>query len=117
MANYPDINSLTDSTTTKVVAKPASEKYGKESATTFSVTVTTGGGEPLSFTGEAALVNVGGSAVCVATLTPGGRGGTGSCSIGETALMPGNYEAYATYPGDAVLGSSRSAPIAFSVRS
>jgi len=106
---------LTDSTTTTLAASPTSEKYGNEAATTFSVTVRTGGGEPLPFTGETAVVSVAGSAICVAPLTPGGTGGTGSCSIGETALNPGKYQATATYVGDAELDSSRSAPIAFSV--
>jgi hypothetical protein len=114
-ASYPDINIITDSTTTAITAVPASEPYGDEAATAFTVTVTTGGGEVLPFPGETATVNVG-NAVCIAALTPGGSGGSGSCSIPNTALLAGSYTATGTYGGDADLSASRSAPIAFTVK-
>jgi hypothetical protein len=55
----------------------------------------------------------------------GGQGTTGASGLagqmgfdggdGETALVPGKYQATATYSGDADLDASRSRPIAFSV--
>jgi len=113
-ATYPDINVIRDSTTTAITAVPAKERYGHESATVFTVTVTTGGGEVLPFSGELATVNVG-SATCSVPLTPSGAGGSGSCSIGDTALVPGSYVATGTYGGDAALAASRSAPTPFTV--
>jgi hypothetical protein len=59
-------------------------------------------------------VNVG-YVECFATLTPGGSGGSGTCSIGNTALGAGKYPASATYGGDAELSPSRSAPASFTV--
>jgi hypothetical protein len=111
---YPDINVITDSTTTTLVAVPATVAFGDEEATSFTVRVATGGGEALSFSGETATVTVGAGA-CTATLVPGGSGGTGSCSIVATALPAGSYSAAATYDGDADLAGSRSASIPFTV--
>jgi Bacterial Ig-like domain (group 3) len=105
---------ITDSTTTTIKAVNASQPYGKEAATAFTVTVLTGGGEVLPFSGETATVNVG-SATCIVALTPGGSGGSGSCSIGNTALVAGSYTATGTYGGDSDLSASRSAPIPFTV--
>jgi hypothetical protein len=105
---------LTDSTTTSIKAVPASQPYGNEAATSFTVTVTTGGGEVLPFAGETATVNVG-SATCLAPLTPGGAGGSGICSIANTALPTGPYPASGTYGGDADLSASRSALVVFTV--
>ncbi len=48
-------------------------------------------------------------------VTPGGSGGSGSCSIGNTALLTGRYAATATYGGDVDLSASRSVPITFTV--
>jgi hypothetical protein len=111
---YPDINVITDSTTTTIIAVPATAIYGDEESTSFTVTVTTGGGETLPFSGETATVSVA-AGTCTATLVPGDLGGTGSCSLAATALPAGSYSAVATYDGDADLAGSRSASIPFTV--
>ncbi len=106
-----------DSTTTSLKASPASEVYGNESGTTFTVKVTTGNGEVIPSTGETVSVTVG-TANCTATLTPGGNGGSGTCTIGSTALgvVGSPYTASARYGGGPDLSASPSAGTApFSV--
>jgi hypothetical protein len=97
-----------DSTTTTLTATPASAAFGNESATAFAVVVTTGNGEVLPASGEQVTVNVG-TAHCIVTLVPGGHGGSGSCTISDTALPSGPYTASATYGGDGDLLASPSA--------
>ena len=76
-----------DSTTTRVSETPTSVAFGNESTSVFTVTVTTGNGEPLPAT-EPVTVTVG-STNCVASVAPSGNGGTGTCSIGNSALAVG----------------------------
>jgi hypothetical protein len=97
-----------DGTTTSISATPAGDTYGNEAATSFAVTVATANGEPVPSSGETVAVNVG-TAMCTVTLVPAGSGGTGSCSIANTALPVGSYTATATYGGDGSLGSSPTA--------
>jgi hypothetical protein len=111
---YPDINVITDTTTTMLSALPATAAYGDEEATSFTVTVVTGGGEVIPFAGETATVTAG-AGTCTATLIPGNSGGAGFCSLAATALPAGSYSAVATYDGDADLASSRSESIPFTV--
>jgi parallel beta-helix repeat protein len=102
-----------DSTTTSLSTDVATQNYGEEGSTTFTVTVQTGNGEPLP-TADTATVDVG-SASCVATLTPGGNGGSGGCSIAGTALLGGSFTASVTYGGDADLSGSGPATTPFTV--
>ena len=84
---------------------PTSVSSGSESAAIFSVAVTTGNGETLPAT-ETATVDVG-STNCVASLTPSGSGGAGTCTIGNSALTAGGpYAVTVSYPGDTDLTSS-----------
>jgi hypothetical protein len=94
-----------DSTTTRVSETPTSVAFGNESTSVFTVTVTTGNGEPLPAT-EPVTVTVG-STNCVASVAPSGNGGTGTCSIGNSALAVGGpYNVRATYTGDVDLTNS-----------
>ncbi len=89
------------STTTTVSESSTSVSYGAESASTFSVQVTTGNGEPVP-NGETLTVSVG-TAMCVATLSSG----VGSCTLPNTALPAGGpYAVSATYAGDGNLPGS-----------
>jgi len=89
-----------DSTTTKVTVSRTSVAHGSESVAVFTVTVTTHYGEPVP-NGEMVKVTVG-STSCTVTLTAG----TGTCSIGASALKVGSYTVSAAYGGDTNLSSS-----------
>jgi hypothetical protein len=102
-----------DSSTTALTTDVASQNYGEEGATTFTVTVHTGNGELLPTT-DSATVDVG-SASCVATLTPDAGGGSGGCMIGNAALAIGSYTASVTYGGDAEVSGSGPATTPFTV--
>jgi hypothetical protein len=89
-----------DTSSTMVSETPTSVTYGHESAAVFTVTVSTGHGEVLP-SSDSATVSVGG-ATCIATITPSGSGGTGTCSLGNSALAysASAYGVTATYAGD-----------------
>ncbi|MGO9965146.1 MAG: hypothetical protein ACLPUG_17175 [Acidimicrobiales bacterium] len=89
-----------DVTLTAVSESPTSVTYGHESASVFSVAITTHYGEVVP-SAETVTVHVG-SANCTASLT----GGKGACTIGDTALAVGTYAVSANYGGDANLDSS-----------
>ena len=89
-----------DTTRTKVSESPTSVTYGHESASVFSVTVTTRYGEAVP-NGEKVTVHVG-AITCTAVL----KGGNGTCTIANNALPVGSYPVQATYGGDATLSSS-----------
>ncbi|MHB1905877.1 MAG: pentapeptide repeat-containing protein [Acidimicrobiales bacterium] len=95
-----------DNTTTSVSESPTTVNYGNESASVFTVTVTTAHGESLPTT-DPVTVNVG-SASCVAPVAPSSGGGTGTCSIGNTDLAASTaaYQVTATYTGDTDLKAS-----------
>ena len=104
-----------DTTTTTVAVSPTSEKYGSEASAVFTVTVVTGGHEVLPAT-ENVTVTVG-TASCVASIAPSSNGGTGTCSIGNSALV-GSGTAYtvgATYAGDTDLSTSTATTTSFTV--
>ncbi len=108
-SHYASSTSLTkelrivkDWTFVSVTSSPWSVNYGNESTATFRATVWTGAGESVP-NGETVTVRVG-SATCTAVL----RGGTGTCSIANSALPPGQYAVGATYGGDATLSGSSS---------
>ena len=102
-----DLTVTKDSTTTTVAAVPDTVTFGYESATALTVSVTTGNGEALPATGETATVHAG-TTSCVATLTPGGSGASGTCSIAASNLgISGTpYDVTTTYTGDTDLTSS-----------
>ena len=104
-----------DSTTTSLSTNVFGQLYGHEGATTFTVTVQTGNGE-LVPTNDSATVDVG-SASCMVTLLVSGGGGSGGCSIGNSALGIGSYTASVTYGGDADLTGSGPATTPFTVLS
>jgi len=97
----------TDSTTAVVSVAPSTVTYGYEHAVTVSVTVATSHHEVIPVTGEQISITVG-STSCTATLTPGGHGASGSCTIANTALAvsASPYAVTATYGGDANLAAS-----------
>ena len=98
-----------DNTTTSVSVSPTQATYGNESASVFTVNVTTAHGESLPTT-DKVTVHVG-SASCAASVAPSTGGGTGSCSIGNIDLGVSStaYMVSATYPGDADLNASAQA--------
>ena len=97
-----------DSTTTTLSMSSSTQTLGNESATVFTVAVQTGNGEPLPSV-DSTTVTVG-STSCVAAVAPTATGGSGGCSIGDSALPAGyGYIAYTTYPGDADLAPSSTA--------
>ena len=98
-----------DNTTTSVSVSPTQATYGNESASVFTVSVTTAHGESLPTT-DTVVVHVG-SASCTASVAPSSGGGTGSCSIGNIDLGASSaaYTVTATYPGDADLNASAQA--------
>ena len=102
-----------DTTTTSLTADVASESYGTEGATTFTVTVRTGNGESVP-SGETVGVAVG-SASCAAPLAPDTGGGTGTCHLSGSAVPSGAYTASAAYPGDTDLAASDPATTPFDV--
>ena len=89
-----------DTTSTTVSESPTSVTYGHESASVFSVTVTTHYGEAVP-NGETVTVTVG-SVTCKVAL----NSGKGTCTIADTALAVGTYPVSATYGGDASLNGS-----------
>ena len=95
-----------DTTTATVSESPTSVVYGHEASSIFTVTVVTGNHEVLPST-DNVTVNVG-STSCVAAVAPAGTGGTGTCSIANSALPVSAtpYTVTATYPGDAQLLAS-----------
>jgi type II secretory pathway pseudopilin PulG/Zn finger protein HypA/HybF involved in hydrogenase expression len=95
-----------DSTVATVSELPSSVVYGHEATSVFTVSVVTGNHEQLPTT-DNVTVNVG-SASCIAAVAPSGNGGTGTCSIANTALpvSASPYTVTATYPGDAQLQAS-----------
>ena len=96
-------NVIADTTTATVSETPTSVVYSHESTAVFTVTVVTGNHEILPTTDNVTL-NVG-STSCIAAVAPSGTGGTGTCSISNTAL-PASTTAYAVtaaYPGDTQL--------------
>ena len=95
-----------DTTTTAISESPTSVTYGDEEASVFTMTVTTGHHEVLPAT-ENETVTIG-STTCTASVAPSGNGGSGTCSIGATAL-PYSSTAYAvgaTYTADTDLTTS-----------
>ena len=102
-----------DSTTTHLTTDSAGQAYGDEQATTFTVTVNTGNGEPLPVS-QNVTVQVG-STSCLATLTPDSHRGPGGCAIGSTDLDVGPYTASASYGGDTDLSGSGPATTPFTV--
>ncbi len=89
-----------DSTSTAVSQSPTSVTYGHESATTFSIAVSTHYGEGVP-DGESVVVHVG-SASCTAGL----KDDKGTCTLSNTALGTGSYSVSASYGGDGNLDSS-----------
>jgi hypothetical protein len=85
-----------------------SAPFGKEGASQLSATVTTGQGEETPASDSLVTVTVGGAS-CSFTPTPGGHGGSGSCTLNPEALAPGTYTATATYGGNANIEKSTSA--------
>jgi Tfp pilus assembly protein PilV len=97
-----------DTATATVSESPTSVPYGNESSSVFTVNVVTGNHEVLPST-DAVTVNVGGTS-CVANVAPAGTGGTGTCSISNTALVVGSaYAVTATYPGDTDVSAATTA--------
>jgi type II secretory pathway pseudopilin PulG len=96
-----------DTTVATVSETPTSVVYGHEQSSVFTVTVVTGNHEVLPST-DPVTVSVGGSATCVASVTPSGTGGTGTCSLTATALAVSAtpYPVTTTYPGDTSLSLS-----------
>ena len=90
-----------DTTRTTVSESPTNVTYGHESASVFSVKVTTHHGEAVP-KGEKATVHVG-DVSCTVVL----KGGSGTCTIANRALPVGSYPVSATYGGDPDLRSSR----------
>ena len=99
-SSSPSFSVSKDTTTTKVSESPTTVTYGSESASVFTVTVTSGHAEAIP-NGETLKVTVG-SATCTVTLS----GGTGTCKLSNTALQVGSYAVSAAYAGDTNLGSS-----------
>ena len=89
-----------DTTTTTVSETPSSVVYGDESASSFSVTVTTHYGETVP-SAEKVTVKVG-TATCSVTLSAG----KGTCTMSNTALGVGTDAVSASYGGDTNLGAS-----------
>ena len=112
-ARRPFAASSADSTTVSLTTNAASQPYGNEGGTVFTVTVSTENGEELPAV-EYATVDVG-TTTCLATLTPATGGATGSCSIGPDDLGVGPTTASVTYDGDADLDASSPATAPFTV--
>jgi hypothetical protein len=89
-----------DTTRTKVSESPRSVAYGHESASVFSVTVTTRYGEAVP-NGQKVRVHIG-PVTCTAVL----KGGSGACRIANAALPAGSYSVSARYGGDTDLSGS-----------
>jgi hypothetical protein len=102
-----------DTTKLSLTASPSPVTYGNETTTVFTVTLLTGNGEELSGP-EGVTVDVG-TTSCPVTLKPTALGGSGTCSIGNSALIGGSYSASVNYPGDTDLQGSGPADAAFVV--
>jgi hypothetical protein len=102
-----------DSTSLSLTALPSPVTFGHESTTLFTITLETGNGEELT-TSENVTVAVG-TTTCQATLAPATLGGSGFCSIADSALVGGSYTASVSYPGDTDLQGSGPADAAFVV--
>jgi hypothetical protein len=89
-----------DASLTAASESPTSVTYGDESASVFSVAITTHDGETVP-NAETVTVYVG-SAKCTVSLS----GGKGTCTIANTALAVGTYSVSANYGGDGNLNSS-----------
>jgi hypothetical protein len=89
-----------DRTATSIGFSPTTVALGDEAAAVFTVGISPqfGAGLPA---GTAATIDVG-SASCMAEVT----GGTGTCSIADSALPAGSYDVSATFAGDADLDGS-----------
>ena len=109
----PQSFTVKDTTSTSLSVNHASEVYGHEGLTTFTVGVRTGQGEMVP-SGEMVTVTVG-SAHCVVTLASVTGGGTGACQMTDTAVPAGSYTASESYAGDANLAGSGPATTAFTV--
>jgi large repetitive protein len=102
-----------DSTKTAVSESPTSVSYGDESASVFTVSITTGHDEELPGPGSESVTVTVGTTSCAASVSPSGNGGTGTCSLpitdaGNTALgyAATPYAVSASYTGDTDLSSS-----------
>jgi len=106
LSGVDDVVVNKDNTSTSVSVSPAQATYGNESASVFTVNVTTTHGESLPTTDQV-TVHVG-SDSCIASVAPSTGGGTGSCTIGNIDLGAHNtpYTVTASYPGDADLNAS-----------
>ena len=95
-----------DSSSTAISVSPSTVTVGAENVAVFTVTVTTGNGEVIG-AGETVTVQVG-SASCVVHLTPSGQGGSGTCTIGSSALASSHspYTVSVSYSGDANISGS-----------
>ena len=102
-----------DTTSLSLTALAAPVTFGQESTTLFTVTLKTGNGEELAGP-EKVTVDVG-TTSCQAILAPVALGGSGSCSIGASALIGGSYTASAAYLGDTDLQGSQRVSIPFVV--
>ena len=97
-----------DTTTATVSESPTNVVYGLESSSTFRVTVVTGNLEALPTTDHVTVNIGGGAASCVVVVAPAGTGGTGTCTISNSALAASGtpYAVTATYGGDTDLTGS-----------
>jgi hypothetical protein len=101
LSSTPQDFSVSKNTTlTNVSESPSNITYGNESASVFSVTVTSHYGVAVPV-GEKVTVHVG-PVVCTVKL----KGGKGTCRISKSALSVGIYLVSAAYDGDAELSGS-----------
>jgi hypothetical protein len=99
-----------DTVTLTVSASRTTVTVGDESATIFTVTGATAHGEAVP-NGTTVVVHIG-STTCVVSLT----GGTGTCSIADSALPAGSYAVTASFGGTSDLSASAlTSPTALSV--
>jgi hypothetical protein len=89
-----------DSATITMSERPATVTVGHESQAVFTTSVATGNGEAVP-NGTTVIVHVG-SATCTVALA----GGTGTCTIADSALQAGSYMVKASFSGDADLDAS-----------
>jgi archaellum component FlaF (FlaF/FlaG flagellin family) len=102
---------IKDRTSVNVWASTTNVNFRNESTAIFTATMRTGNGEPVP-NGETVTVHVG-TASCVGVL----NGGSGTCTISNSALPPGKYLITTTYGGDANLnGDSSSFRTSFVVK-
>jgi uncharacterized repeat protein (TIGR02543 family) len=91
-----------DLTSVSVSVSTTNVNFGDEFAVTFTATARTGNGEPVP-NAEIVTIHVG-PATCTAVL----HGGTGICTISNSALPPGRYLISVSYGGDANLSGASS---------